>query len=360
MMSPSPVSPELFRRELLAWFARNARNLPWRRRRTPYRVWVSEIMLQQTQVKTVVPYYLRWMKKFPTIRALARAPEAQVLALWQGLGYYSRARNLLRAARVVVERHAGRFPDSEAAVRALPGVGRYTAGAIRSIAFNVPTPVLDGNVRRVLARVYAVREAGLRGPVVSRFWSLAQALVPADAPGRFNEALMELGALVCVPSGPDCGKCPLSGLCRARLLGLTGVIPAAAPRPGVKNVATVAALVRLGDRVLLRCRKPGERMAGLWEFPETPVDEAAGQAPQLRRFVETLMKAPAHAAPKPWMELRYTVTRYRVKLAVFDCPAPRRPFPPPEGTEWVPVGELPSRAMPSAHRRIARALATRG
>ncbi|MEX2558864.1 MAG: A/G-specific adenine glycosylase, partial [Pirellulales bacterium] len=232
-----------FRRRLLAWFGEHARDLPWRRSRDPYRVWISEIMLQQTQVATVEPYFRRFLRQFPSLRALAAAPEEQVLLAWEGLGYYRRARQLHRAARMIVEEHRGRFPREPAAVRALPGIGRYTAGAITSIAFDAREAIVEANTVRLFSRLLAY--AGDTGQAAAQrlFWEFAEQLLPAGGAGRFNQALMELGSLVCLPREPQCGRCPVAALCPTHRDGLEQVIPRAASRPPATSVREAALVV---------------------------------------------------------------------------------------------------------------------
>ena len=219
----SPRDLSRLRARLIQWYRRNRRQLPWRRARDPYRVWVSEVMLQQTTVRAVLPYYERFLGRFPTLAKLAAAREEDVLALWSGLGYYHRARNLLRGARYLVAQHAGAFPKSLEAALGVPGVGLYTASAVLSIAWNQPLPVVDANVRRVLARLFALR--GPRWRKDGPYYNLAEELLDRDAPGDFNQALMELGALVCTARGPACAACPLEADCEGRARGLVDLLP---------------------------------------------------------------------------------------------------------------------------------------
>lgn len=261
-------------KQLLRWFDRHARNLPWRSRaarRNSYRIWVSEIMLQQTQVATVIPYYRRWLRLFPNLRSLARAKPAAVLKAWEGLGYYSRARNLHTAAREVVRRHSGRLPAERDALLVLPGIGRYTAGAILSIAFGHPEPLVDGNVARVLARLFGIRQNIKSSVGQKRLWKFAAALVPAKRPGIFNESLMELGATVCTPAQPRCDVCPVHVFCVALRRGEVERLPNTGKRPKSRVVRQRALLIWRNNRVLIRRRAPDESMAGVWEFPATPV-----------------------------------------------------------------------------------------
>ena len=259
-----PSRRDAIRRRLLAWYATTRRDLPWRRTDDPYRIWLSETMLQQTRVETVVPYYERFLDRFPTVESLATADEEDVLREWAGLGYYARARNLKRAAEAIVRDHGGQVPADPDALSSLPGVGRYTTGAIRSIAFGEAAPIVDGNVTRVLARIEA-----LERPSPSDLWSLSEALVPADEPGEFNQGLMELGATVCTPRTPTCPRCPVRKLCRAASLGSPETFPAPRPRTAPREVRATAALVRLEalDAVLVARRPSRGLLGGLWELP---------------------------------------------------------------------------------------------
>ena len=258
------------RRALLAWFARGHRDLPWRRTKDPYAVWVSEIMLQQTRVETVTPYYARWMARFPTVQTLADAPLDDVLTHWAGLGYYARARNLHAAAREVVVGYGGAFPSTAASLRELRGIGEYTAGAIASIAFGEAAAIVDGNVVRVLARVDALAGAADDAALKKRVWRRAGELVRADGgadAGDFNQAMMELGATVCTPTSPGCSRCPLAARCRARAAGAAEAVPAPKTKKPPRAVDAVAVLVERDDKLLLVRRPPTGLWGGLWEPP---------------------------------------------------------------------------------------------
>lgn len=274
-------------RNLAVWYGRAARDLPWRRTRDPYRIWLSEVMLQQTRVDTVIPYYERFLARFPDAHALASAPLDDVLALWSGLGYYSRARALHRAAQQVVAEHGGRMPPTAEGLRALAGIGPYTAGAIASIAFDAPEPLVDGNVARVLARAYGVTLDARGSEAQKVFWETAGRLVKADAavpPGVLNQALMELGALVCSPAQPACGVCPLAALCVANRDGLTATLPVTSARAKPKPVAMVAAVVWHGGRVLLARRAAQGLFGGLWEPPLVEAKALPDAGPSFEAF----------------------------------------------------------------------------
>ncbi len=302
--------PAILQRRLLAWFDASRRELPWRATRDPWRIWVSEIMLQQTRVATALPFYERFVERFPTVSDLARAGEPEVLRAWSGLGYYRRARHLLAAARIVARDHGGRVPRGEAEFGALPGVGRYTRGAVLSIAFGVPLPVLDGNVARVLSRVAAMPH-GIRDPRgAQELWQLAAQLVPGARPGDWNQALMELGAMVCTPQQPRCGECPLRAHCAARLANRVDHYPPRAARPATRRVRTAMALVERRGRWLM-VRRDGSVMTGMWEPPAAEVPagaaevagesaepvEASGRPPGARRSrVSRPVAAPASLA----------------------------------------------------------------
>jgi A/G-specific adenine glycosylase len=258
-----------------------ARDLPWRRTRDPYAIWLSEVMLQQTRVETVIPYYERFLARYPTVADLAGATLDQVLSLWSGLGYYRRARVLHLAAREVTERYGGAFPAEAAGLRDLPGVGAYTAGAIASIAFDRREALVDGNVARVLARLEGIDDDIKSAAGARRLWAAAARLVPAERPGRFNQALMELGATVCTPRSPRCDACPVDGACAARAAGREEELPVISPKREAPSVAMVAAVVRAGRRVLLARRAEGGLFGGLWEPPMVEAPSLAAALPLL-------------------------------------------------------------------------------
>lgn len=343
MASPEPVR---IAAALLRHFDANRRSMPWRETSDPYAIWVSEVMLQQTRVETVIPYWERWMERFPTVEALADAELDEVLKRWEGLGYYSRARNLHGAARMVRERHGGRLPGTPDELRGLPGIGEYTAGAVASIAFGVPTPAVDGNVRRVLSRVYDLEDPG---PAELR--DRASGLVPDDRPGDFNQALMELGATICTPRSPDCGACPVAEWCEARRLGVQEERPRPKDRKPVPAETVETAVIVRGDGAVLLSRRPEDGLlGGLWEFPG---DDATAD---VRTIVAALTAA---ADPVSTLEpVVHTFTHKRVTYVptVWEVAEPRADAVSelPDGLAWVPEDRLEDYALPVAQQRIRR------
>lgn len=331
---PAPRVQEALRRALLAWFGRARRDLPWRRTREPYAVWISEAMLQQTRVETVVPYYTRFLARFPDVAALASAPEAEVLAAWSGLGYYARARSLRAAARVVVQELGGRWPVTRAGWLALPGVGPYTAGAVLSIAFGRSEALVDGNVQRVFARLFALDARQGSRELLDRCWELARALVPAEGsardPGAWNQALMELGARVCTVRAPRCGPCPARKVCRAFASGTVAELPRARERRPAREVRLEVLVPRSGGRVLLVRRPARGRMAGLYEFPTRELaDETGGAGLWPREHLAGVSRASA----RPLGQLTHAITHHRIRAVVLAGRA-RGPVPGVE-TLWV-------------------------
>jgi len=362
-----------FGEKLLAWFSTHARDLPWRRgglgqsgglsesARTPYRVWLAEVMLQQTQVGTVAPYYERFLARFPTVESLAEASLEEVLKLWEGLGYYARARNLHAAARKIAAECGGQLPETFEGLLALPGVGRYTAGAVASIAFGQDVPAVDGNVRRVLARIFAIREDVSRSAVQRELEALAAGLLPPGRAGVFNEALMELGATVCTPRAPDCSRCPLRELCQACAEGAPESLPLKRPRERVPHYEVTAAVTfDAVGRVLVAQRRADDMLGGLWEFPGGKCEDgetlpeclAREMREELDVAVEVgeLLTVVEHA----YTHFRITLHAFRCRIAsgeprCLDCAAFR----------WATSTELDALPMSVADRKIAQALQAR-
>ncbi|MBL7161094.1 MAG: A/G-specific adenine glycosylase [Anaerolineales bacterium] len=256
-----------FIEQLLNWYAENARDLPWRGLADPYAIWVSEIMLQQTRVETVIPYFERWMERFPDIRVLAEASQQDVLNLWEGLGYYSRVRNLHRAAQIVVDQHHGELPADVQSLKSLPGIGSYTAAAIASIVFGLNEAALDGNIRRVLACLFDVSEPLGSSEGERRLWDLAREHLPPGQAEEYNQALMELGATICTPRAPKCDLCPVSEICKARQLGVQAQRPVRKKKAGIPHHTVTAAVIHRNGHVLIAQRPEGGLLGGMWEFP---------------------------------------------------------------------------------------------
>jgi A/G-specific adenine glycosylase len=345
------------RRQLLSWFAGARRDLPWRRDRDPYRIWVSEVMLQQTTVAAVVPYFERFLDAFPDLARLAAADEQEVLRLWEGLGYYRRARDLHRAARLLAEGHGGHVPDDPAALRRLPGMGRYTLGAVLSQAFDRRLPVLEANSLRVLCRLFGRTDDPRRGPAQRWLWQVAEDLLPERGAGEFNQAIMELGALVCTPSEPRCDDCPLAARCVARRLGLQAQVPARPAPPPIIEVREAAVVVRRGDQVLLAQRPDTGRWAGLWEFPHGPLEDGESHEEAARRLAEQLAGLKVVLGPE-LLALRHGVTRYRIALVCFEARHLRGTFRSAfyRDGRWLPPERLTDYPVSSPQRRLAAAL----
>ena len=306
-----------FRRALVRWFGRHGRALPWREAYRPYPVWIAEIMLQQTQVETVVPYFLRWMERFPDVPAVAGAEQEAVLKAWEGLGYYSRARNLHRAAREMMASHGGELPQDLPGLLGLPGIGPYTAGAIVSIGYNRPAPIVDGNIGRVLARIFALEHSPGSPQGKRLLWGWAEDLVPRRDPRIFNQGLMELGALVCRPRSPACGECPVNRFCAAHAAGRVARYPLATPRKARPLREGVMALVRDDQsKLLLRRRAPEGLWGGLWEPPWLEPDKGETSPDALKRLLRELGITPLHR-PKPLGVVEHGLTHFRLKLTCF-------------------------------------------
>lgn len=341
---------EALRDALLAWYRAQRRDLPWRATRDPYAVWVSEAMLQQTRVETAEPYWRRFMERFPTIAALAGASEDEVLVAWSGLGYYRRARALRAAAQQIRDEHGGTFPRDPAQVLALPGVGRYTAGAVLSIAFDLPQPVVDGNVTRVFARLFLL-EGVVGSPALERrLWELAESLVPTSGgAGDWNQAVMELGATICTPRAPACGRCPLATHCAALGAGRVAELPHPKPRPETLAVELEVLHVVRDASILLELRPPGGRMAGLWQLPSRERPGPDGGTTGL--FPERFPPGWSLCAGSVLGEVRHTITRHRIRARVLQGRR-RGEAEPPQGLAWCLRSELAEQPLTGMTAKI--------
>ncbi len=342
------------RRPLLRWYAAHERPLPWRATRDPYAIWVSEVMLQQTRVETVQPYWQRFLAAFPTVEDLASADEETVLASWSGLGYYGRARSLRQAAQAIVARHGGRFPRDPDAARALPGVGPYTAGAVLSIAFDAPEALVDGNVARLFARLFALEGEVERSETRQRLWSLAAALVPRrGGAGRWNQALMELGATVCLPREPRCGDCPWSSRCQARRQGRTAELPRLAPRREPLDVELELCWIERDGAVLLERRSPGGRMAGLWQLPTIEIPGPGGGLTGL--YPHEWSAGLRIVTGNRLGELRHTITHHRIHARIHSGRLRGRLPAADVELAWVQRADLTALGLTGMTRKVLRA-----
>ncbi|MFM7059177.1 MAG: A/G-specific adenine glycosylase [Planctomycetota bacterium] len=402
--------PRALQTLVLDWYSANGRRLPWRETQDAYLIWLSEIMLQQTTVAAVIPYFQRFTLRFPTVQSLAAASVDDVLRYWEGLGYYSRARNLHRAAGVICEELGGVFPRTVEGLQKLPGIGRYTAGAIAGFAWDLPAPILEANTERLYARLLALAEPSDSTGGRKKLWEFAESIVPGRRAGDFNQALMDLGSRICTPVDPRCGECPLSGLCRARLSGAAERFPVRRPRPGVTEVSELAVVFERRGEVLLRQRELRERWAGMHDFPrlelsaeqfeEIPCVEwlserggatkrgSSGPAGSVRATGPAVQRAEPLprgrslfpvAGEELSQELKrsiagstgidagkllgavrttYAVTRYRVSLIVVQCVVPES-VTAQAGWSWHAVQDLDGLAMPTTGRKIVNWLRSR-
>lgn len=322
------------RRSLLSWFRRYRRELPWRRTTDPYAIWLSEIMLQQTRVESVIPYFERFLAAFPTVERLSRASSERVLRVWAGLGYYSRARNLHQAAKAVVRDHAGKFPATADGLRTLPGVGRYTAAAIASIAYGQAVAVLDGNVKRVIARLLSIRDSIDSPAMIERLWAEAARLLSQQHPGDFNQAMMELGATVCTPRNPSCDTCPISKICRANAKGIAGELPARNSKVPVRQIFSAALAIVQDNHVLLKKRVGKGLLGGFWSLPGVEWETRKIDGEQLCRRVSGQISAEIRVGRKLG-NVRHEFTHRSLSMEIFAAR-----FKQPFGGEMLEAGDF--------------------
>lgn len=348
-----------FRRKLIKWYAAHGRDLPWRRSTDPYRIWLSEIMLQQTTVAAVIPYFERFLQRFPQVDDLAQADESDVLRLWEGLGYYSRARNLHAAAKVIVAMHASQFPRDLAELHSLPGVGRYTAGAIASFAFDLAAPIVEANTLRLYCRLigYDGDPRSKEGQQI--LWEFAEAILPKNSPGRLNQALMELGATLCSPREPDCPSCPVHEHCVAYRKGTQSSIPKPKTRVTITETTEVSIAIRKGSEYLLRKRTSEERWAGMWDFIRFEI--ANDSCVDLDGIVKTVLERTGLQIEIVLQvaEMRHSVTRYRITLKCFIADRIAGRLKPGEEWTWVKPADLDHRPLSVTARQFADELKQR-
>jgi A/G-specific adenine glycosylase len=359
-LKPAPGVASQFAPALLAWYEDHGRDLPWRRTRDPYHILVSEIMLQQTQVERVLNYYPRFLRAFPSLRALAGASQDRVLKIWEGMGYYARAGNLRRTAQIILRDHGGRVPSQLAALRALPGVGYNTAASVASLAYDQAWPVLDGNAIRVLSRVFMLTDDPRTTAQQSRLRELAKPLIPEGRAASFNQALMDLGALVCHPRKPLCPRCPLVSFCAGHASGDPAGLPRVAPRPPIPHYNITAGIIWRGERFLIAQRRPNDLLGGLWEFPGGRQEEGETLEQCLRReIMEELgirIRVDGH-----FKSLKHGYSHFRFTLHAFQCTY-LRGKPRPLGCaayRWIQIPRLRDYPMPRADQKLAAALRAR-
>ncbi len=344
---------------LLEWYAKNARELPWRSTQSPYRTWISEIMLQQTQVDTVTPYFSAWMERFPDVETLAEANEQEVLSYWEGLGYYSRARNLHKAARIVQSEMGGKLPKTAKALQQLPGIGPYTAGAIASIAFGEDAVAVDGNIRRVFSRLFNISVPARSTEGEKIIWRLAEEHLPMGKAGAYNQALMDLGATICTSNDPTCGTCPLSEDCLALKLGVQEERPVKLQRKKIPHHRVTAAVILSGGSTLLAQRHNDRLLGGLWEFPGGTMEEQDEDLRAcLRREIAEELGVEI-SVDMPFGHYKHAYTHFKITLHAFICELNPGDEPQPfasQALKWVPIENLDDYPMGKVDRMIANRL----
>lgn len=342
-----------FRKQLLEWYRQNRRDLPWRQSRDPYRIWVSEVMLQQTRVETVVPYFLRFLQQFPDLHSLARSELEQVLKAWEGLGYYARARNLHRAAAVVAAEHGGVVPQDPELFGKLPGVGAYIRAAVASIAFDRPLPAVDGNVKRVLARLMCIDAPVNRSSSHRSFAAVAELLLDRRRPGSFNQAMMELGALICTAARPACPRCPVRTVCSAFGREVVDAYPVRLPTEPVPEYSIAVGVVCRGNRLLITRRKNEGLLGGLWEFPGGKIrpreDPEAACVREIKEEVNLRVEVTGHLA-----RIKHAYTHFKIVMDVFRCRylSGRVKLGGPSDYRWISIDELDRFAFPKANHKF--------
>ena len=344
---------QALRKALMDWYLVNQRDLPWRKASDPYPIWVSEVMLQQTQVNTVLPYYHEFLKRFPSLKRLARANLQEVLKAWEGMGYYARARNLHKAAGVVLNQHKGIVPPSWQDFRKLPGVGDYIAAAVLSIAFNKPYPVVDGNVKRVLSRLFVIQEPVNQSPSKKIFQQAAADLLDTQKPETFNQAIMELGALVCKPRNPLCQTCPVQAWCLAHQTGRISEFPRKIKKPATPQYQIAVGVVFKNGRVLITRRKPEGLLGGLWEFPGGKIKKsekaAAACIREIKEEVNLAVKIDSHLC-----RIKHAYTHFKIQMEVFCCSfiSGRVKLNGPVDHRWIELDQLEEYPLPKANHKF--------
>lgn len=349
----SPANRDAIRRNLLRWYPNHRRALPWRENVTPYRVWLSEIMLQQTRVEAALPYYERFLTAFPDVQSLAAAPLESVLKLWERLGYYSRARNLHKAAKIIVKNHNAEFPATAQEWLALPGIGRYTAGAIASVCYGERVPIVDGNVKRVLARIFAIADTVDSPSAMKRFWQIAEELVPPRQSGDFNQAIMELGATICLPRRPACDRCPVSQQCLAFQQNRQDEFPVRRIKKSVPHRHVVAAVIERNGKCLLGQRPESGMLGGLWEFPGGKIE--SGETPDQALQRELMEECGIEVEVGDLVAMvDHAYSHFSITLHVYRCQILKGRLKARHHTElkWVRKVEIAKYPLPAANLKF--------
>jgi A/G-specific adenine glycosylase len=345
----SILHEDKIQKNLLQWFKKNKRDLPWRKTKDPYAIWVSEIMLQQTQVPTVIPYYQKFLKSFPTIRQLAKSDLSKVLKIWEGMGYYSRARNLHRAAQIVLNHFHGIIPDTLEDLLSLPGIGRSTAGSILSFAFQKDAPILDGNAKRVLSRLFAVSGNPGERKTEQLLWKISESLIPKGFSNPFNQAIMDIGSLLCTPKDPQCPRCPLHRLCKGRVSGEPERFPSKSNKKKIPHIEAISAVIHMDGKVLLNQRPPAGLLGGLWEFPNWEIGEKRRLRLKLRNYIKKEIGLNVNVNESIGT-FHQTYSHFKLTLHVYRCAAMGKK----KKGRWVAVRNLDLLPMSRIHRKIAK------
>ena len=353
----NPADYSSFRRKLIDWYVDRGRDLPWRRNHDPYQIWISEIMLQQTTVAAVIPYFERFLTQFPTVADLATAEESEILKLWEGLGYYSRARNIHRAAKVIVEQYSGVFPTELDALQSLPGIGRYTAGAIASFAFDQRAPIVEANTLRLYCRLIGYDGDPRSRDGQERLWRFAEDVLPQKGSGRLNQALMELGATVCSVREPDCESCPVHSYCQTVREGTQATIPQPKPKTVITETTEVSIGIRMGSKFLLRKRTSNERWAGLWDFVRFEIEHAASTFDSAFVVGSVLDRTGLSIIMGPQIAVfKHSVTRYRITLKCFTADRVKGRLKANEEWQWVQPADFNGYPLSVTARQFAEQL----
>jgi len=339
---------------LRSWYKQNARDLPWRKTHDPYLIWVSEIMLQQTRVETVIPFYEYWCKQLPTLKSLARADQDLVLNLWEGLGYYSRALNMHKTAQILFSQFGGELPRDAKALQALPGIGKYTAGAILSIAYNIPAPILDGNIRRVFTRFFHIGTPIQTTETEKVLWQIAQELLPEENPREYNQALMELGALLCLPNNPHCTLCPVKEFCLANKLNLQSSLPVRKDKPPLPHLQVTAAIINNNGKVFIAKRPPEGLLGGMWEYPGGKQEQNESLPETLKREIQEELSIKIRVGELLGV-YNNAYTHYKITLHAFYCQLESEKMHLNYHTDitWAPLTTLDDYPMGKLDRQIS-------